>query len=44
MLSHQIHLGQDTAYGKEMRKHEGQFSQWGPPGRPYVFREYPSML
>ena len=44
MLSHQIHLGPDSAYGKEMRKHEGHFSQWGAPGRPYEFRAYPSML
>ncbi len=44
MLSPHIHLGQDTAYAKEMRKHEGQYSQYGPPGRPYQYREYPSML
>jgi hypothetical protein len=44
MLSHQIHLGQDSQYAKEMRKHEAFHSAYGPPGRPYQFREYPSML
>lgn len=44
MLSHQIHLGQESAYAKEMRKHEAHFSQYGPPGRPYVFREYPTAM
>lgn len=44
MLAHGIHLGQGTEYAKEMRKHEALHSPYGPPGRPYTFREYPSMM
>ncbi len=34
----------DSAYAKEMRKHEANYSQFGPPGRPHTFREYPTMM
>jgi hypothetical protein len=34
----------DSAYAIEARKWEGQHSQYGPPGRPYEYREYPIRL
>lgn len=39
-----IIIPQNTPYAEEMRKHEAQHTQFGPPGRPYVFREFPKML
>lgn len=44
MLSHEIQLGQKTPYAQEMRKWEGLPGPYGMPGRPYQFREYPTML
>jgi len=35
---------QDSAYAVERRKHEALHSEVGPPGRPYVFYEYPTMM
>lgn len=35
---------QESNYAKEMVKHEAYPTQFGPPGRPYVFREYPKRL
>ena len=34
----------DSAYAKEMRKHEANYTEYGPPGRPYQFRAYPTMM
>lgn len=34
----------DSAYAKEMIKHEAQYSPYGPGLRPYVYRDYPMML
>lgn len=34
----------ESAYSQEMRKHEAQHSQFGPPGRPYVKRDFPMMM
>lgn len=39
-----ISLPQSTEYAKEMAKWEAYPSQWGPAGRPYVYREFPKML
>lgn len=35
---------QDSEYAKEMRKWNAIHTEFGPPGRPYVFREFPKML
>lgn len=37
-------ISQDTNHSKEMCKFEAQWTPYGPPGRPYVKREYPMML
>lgn len=34
----------DSAYAKEMVKWESQHTQYGPPLRPYEFREFPKRL
>lgn len=34
----------DSAYAKEMVKHEAQYSPFGPGLRPYQFRMYPMMM
>ncbi len=34
----------DSAYSKEMVKHEAQYSPYGPGLRPYVYRPYPMMM
>jgi hypothetical protein len=39
-----VEYGQESNYAKEMRRHEAHHSQFGSPGRPYVFREFPKML
>lgn len=39
-----ILIGQTSAYAQEMRKHEARHTQWGEPGRPYVYQEYPKQL
>lgn len=43
-ISESVQLGKDSAYAQEIRKHEANYTQYGPPGRPYVFREYPTMM
>lgn len=35
-----IALSQSSEYAKEMRKHESTHTRYGPPGRPYVYREF----
>ena len=39
-----VEWSQDSAYAKEMVKHEANYSKLGPPGRPYVYRSYPTMM
>jgi len=34
----------ESQYAKEMRKWEAHHTQYGPPGRPFVHREFPKML
>lgn len=34
----------ESGYAKETRKWEAHHTQFGPPGRPYVFSEYPSRM
>lgn len=34
----------DSAYAKEMVKHEAQYSPFGPGLRPYEFKLYPMMM
>ena len=35
---------QESNYAKEMRRWEAHHTQFGAPGRPYVFHEFPKML
>lgn len=44
LLSHDLQVGTGTAYAKEIRKWEAGYTQYGPPGRPFVHRDYPMML
>lgn len=37
-------VAQDSEFAKEMRKHEATHTQYGPPGRPYVFQPFPEMM
>lgn len=39
-----IVLPQSSEYAKEMRKWESQPTRFGPPGRPYEYREYPTWM
>jgi hypothetical protein len=34
----------ESEEAKEMRKWEAGYTEWGAPGRPYVYQEYPKML
>lgn len=36
-----VEWGQESEYSKEVRKWNSTHTQFGPPGRPYVFQEYP---
>ena len=36
-----VEWGQESEYSKEMRKWNAQHSAFGPPGRPYVYQEFP---
>jgi hypothetical protein len=44
IVSTDIQIGTNTGYAKEITKHEANYTQYGPPGRPYVFREYPARM
>lgn len=35
---------QESKYSIESRKYEAQFTQFGAPGRPHVYRDYPTMM
>ncbi len=39
-----IDIPQSTEYAKEMRKWEAHHTRFGPPGRPYVFQEFPKRM
>lgn len=39
-----IVIPQNSEYAKEMRRHEAHHTSYGPPGRPYVFQEFPKRL
>lgn len=39
-----VEHGKDSNYAKEMRKHEAYPTEFGPPGRPFVYHEFPKML
>lgn len=39
-----IVMPQGTPYAEEMRKHEAHYTEFGAPGRPYVYREFPKRL
>ncbi len=43
-LSPEIQLGTQSAYARELAKWEAHFTQYGPPGRPYVYRDYPTLM
>lgn len=34
----------DSKYAEEMRRWEALHTQYGPPGRPYEYREYPTQM
>lgn len=44
MLANSIHMNPTSEYSKEMAKHEALHSPFGPPGRPFQFHEYPTMM
>lgn len=44
MLSNAVVFSPQSEYAKEMAKWEPFPSPFGPPGRPYQYREYPAML
>lgn len=35
---------QQSAYAQERRRHEALHSEFGAPGRPYEYREYPTQM
>ena len=34
----------DSAFSKEMAKWNAHYTEHGPPGKPFVFHEYPAMM
>lgn len=34
----------DSGYAQEMRKWEANYTQFGPPGRPYSYQSYPTRM
>ena len=42
--SSSIVIPEGTPYAEEMRKHEALYTRFGPPLKPYVYREFPKML
>lgn len=39
-----VAYSKDSAYAQEARKWEATHTEYGPPGRPYEYREYPKRL
>jgi hypothetical protein len=44
LLGTDLQVGQNTAYAQELRKWEANYTQYGPPGRPHVHRDYPARM
>jgi hypothetical protein len=44
LLGKDLQVGQNTAYARELVKWEANFTQYGPPGRPFVHRDYPARM
>ncbi len=44
LLGDNIDIGSTTPYAKERAKWEMHHSRFGPPGRPYVYQPYPTMM
>lgn len=44
ILGTDLQVGTGTAYAQEIRKWEANFTQYGPPGRPHVHRDYPARM
>lgn len=44
ILGTDLNVGQGTAYAQEIRKWEANYTQYGPPGRPHVHRDYPARM
>lgn len=44
LISTDVVIGPQTAYAKELVKWEANHTQYGAPGRPYVYRDYPHMM
>jgi hypothetical protein len=39
-----VEWSKDSEYSKERRRWESETHEYGPPGRPYVYRPYPAMV
>jgi hypothetical protein len=39
-----VEHGKDSNYAKEMRKWEAHHTEFGPPGRPYTYRDFPARM
>lgn len=39
-----VEYGSQSEYAKEMRKWNSNYSEFGTPGRPYAFQEFPKRL
>jgi hypothetical protein len=39
-----VEHGTASRYAQEMRRWNAHHSEFGPPGRPYVFQEFPKLL
>jgi hypothetical protein len=44
LLGTDINVGPNTAYAKEIAKWNAHHTQYGPPGRPHVHRDYPARM
>ena len=44
IISTDMQVAPNHPYAKELTKHEAHHTQYGPPGRPYVYREYPARM
>ncbi|HMF61455.1 MAG TPA: hypothetical protein VK595_13835 [Vicinamibacterales bacterium] len=44
LLGTDLQVGTQTAYAREICKFEANYTQYGPPGRPHVHRDYPARM
>jgi len=44
LLGTDLQVGTNTAYAKEICRFEANYTQYGPPGRPHVHRDYPARM